>query len=835
MDTTKHSFSDDDYKHIGIKPSSSIPINQSPIKSPKSHAIKCSDNTSNTGDLNPTSENKNIIDLQPLSLKQRQIVESCLFLSDRNILQIKFSNSKYDGKTILLSTNLVRSDWNKFTNICRKTLEQRGIEMEDVGMILNTVDSNFDLILQANTSISTNPSNENNHPTFKSLSDRLLDVATESITCKFVDQYNEAFVQVDIDNDHFEIMSIGSRKFARFLSKIYFEKYNGQVVNREAINTVIDTLQAQAEFGKARYHLSLRVAEYDGDFYYDLTDYKQRCIKISKKVEKWEILDNTPVPLFRRYNQISQEVFSEDEYAKNKQEDDFVKIKSCTKGKDPLDEFLSQMTNIKQDDDGTKLLLKVALISYFIPNIPHPIMILHGSAGSAKSTLQYLLKNIVDPAKPSLLTLHNNSSEFIQQLAHNYLATYDNLKYTPYWLADEVCKAVTGVGQTKRLLYTDDEDKVYEYKHCLIFNGINVAFIEPDVLDRSIVIHLDEIDDKKRKTEKEILKEFYIIKPFILRFIFDTLSKAIIIKDKILENTKQLPRMADFAIWGEAILQAWGYKEDKFLNVYFESIGRQNDEVIDSNPIAFVIRKLVEEESISLSPSSSSDPIFEGTPMEFLDELNRIAVVYKINTFSKEWPKDVRWLIRRVNMIKSNLHKALDIRISITRDPSDNTSKIYVTRNISGVSSNGNLSPDSNSLSPYFDNLSPKDGSLTPEINQDLSTKSNDSGDTGDIGDISNTNSAKDSANRIKEREPDFADNSKNPIDSLDTDIGQQQHSRDPNILYDSKTGFYSCKQHSSVMNIHYDEIVRHRKLSASHHSADDDDGKVNDNNDSGI
>jgi hypothetical protein len=52
------------------------------------------------------------------------------------------------------------------------------------------------------------------------------------------------------------------------------------------------------------------------------------------------------------------------------------------------------------------------------------------------------------------------------------------------------CKAVTGIGQTKRKLYTNDEDVVYEYKCCLGFSGINICLTEPDALDRSIVIEL---------------------------------------------------------------------------------------------------------------------------------------------------------------------------------------------------------------------------------------------------------------------------------------------------------------------------------------------------------
>ena len=54
--------------------------------------------------------------------------------------------------------------------------------------------------------------------------------------------------------------------------------------------------------------------------------------------------------------------------------------------------------------------------------------------------------------------------------------------------------------------------------------------------------------------------------------------------------------MADFAIWGEAIARALGYKENEFLKAYYNNIGFQNNEVIESNPLAFAIKKLVEEQ-----------------------------------------------------------------------------------------------------------------------------------------------------------------------------------------------------------------------------------------------
>ncbi|HET6716337.1 MAG TPA: hypothetical protein VFG90_04355 [Nitrososphaeraceae archaeon] len=252
------------------------------------------------------------------------------------------------------------------------------------------------------------------------------------------------------------------------------------------------------------------------------------------------------------------------------------------------------MTNLKTEED--KILLSVYIMTLFIPDIPHVISQIHGEKGSAKSTLQLLIKLLVDPAKPKLLTIYNDQKEFIQQLAHNYLDFYDNLKYTPRWLSDEACKAVTGVGSTKRKLYSDDDDIVYEYRRCLGFNGINLGLTEPDILDRSIMIELERIRKENTKQDSEIVDAFLEMRPKLLAYIFDILVKALAIKPTIQLN--DLPRMADFAMWGEAIARAMGYKEQQFLSVYYDNIGKQNVEAIKNSPLGQAIVKLINKEPL---------------------------------------------------------------------------------------------------------------------------------------------------------------------------------------------------------------------------------------------
>jgi len=552
---------------------------------------------------------------------------------------------------------------------------------------------------------------DDDQPKSKSIQEILIDLANKNIEVLFKDQLNEGFASVFI-KDHYEIIPLRCSRFKKFLSKIYYENTN-KVVNTESINNVLSILQAKAEFGDLQYSLSLRVAEHDGNIYYDLTNEKHQIIEISKS-GNWKLIDKSPIPLFKRYNQTPQDLPS---VYKNLGEID------------PLDDFISNLTNIK--DKETRLLIKVAIVSFFVPNIPHTLLIIHGGKGSAKSTFMSLIKYIVDPSKPPLLTIHDDKREFIQQLAHNYVAAYDNLKYNPKWLSDEACKAITGIGQSKRANYTDDEDKIFEYKHCLLFNGINIAFSEPDIIDRSIIIDLPPIKKNKRKTEKEILQKFFELRPKILQYIFDILSKAVVIKRGL--HIGDLPRMADFAVWCEAISRAMGYKEYDFLDAYYHNIRYQNIEVIDSNPVAFAVKKFVEHMITSTSNNNTSNTsrnVFRGPPAELLDKLNSIAIQNKINTQAREWPKDQKWLIRRLNTIKSNLQDELDITINIDRESKTNTSIIEIYKNDSDDSEIG-ITPEANRLPQSVNDEYNKNDGKSPTFKDDKNTDVFDSGHNG--------------------------------------------------------------------------------------------------------
>ena len=402
--------------------------------------------------------------------------------------------------------------------------------------------------------------NDNGNNSHDKATQTLVKLIKENILLLFKDQYGIPHAKVKVFN-HTEIMPIQSKKFEYYMSKLYFDYTNGRkVAGSESLSNAIRIIYAQTLFSEeGEKTLNLRVAwgEKYKEIIYDMTDSEYQNIRITT-TNGWNIINNSDI-LFIRFNQRAQ-VTPDQNY-----------------GIDIFDQYLDLM-QIK--NPVLRLLIKVWTISLLIPNIPHPILILHGEKGSSKSTFCKYQKRLIDPDRIEINNIPNDKSEFVQQLHHNYLSIYDNVKYLPPWFSDEVCKAVTGGGNSKRTLYTNDDDTIYNYKRSLIVSGINNWLTETDALDRSIIIEFGRIPDHLRKEEDEIEAAFERMKPQLFAYLLDILSGALQIKSQI--KLSNLPRMADFTVWGEAIARTMGYKDMEFVRAFNENIGIQNVEAIEA-------------------------------------------------------------------------------------------------------------------------------------------------------------------------------------------------------------------------------------------------------------
>lgn len=467
-----------------------------------------------------------------------------------------------------------------------------------------------------------------------SFTKQLIECILKSGAVLFKDEYGDGFISPDGTGR--EVMKLRSRSFKLLVSRYSWQNFDGQPVNSDVVSNVTQMLEAKALFEGEQYNLSVRIGRTNETVWYDLGD--GSAIKIDKS--GWELVNKPPI-LFKRFSHQQQQI-----------------VPQRGGSLAQIDKFL----NINNDQE--RLLFKVFAVSAFIPNFPHPLLVIHGPQGSGKTTPLKLLKSLIDPSGLKTMSEPDNKREFVQLASHHSFIFLDNLSMLQEWLSDSLARASTGDGLSKRELYSDDEDIIYSLQRTVALNGINLVVSKADLLDRSILIGLERISEKNRRLEEDYWAEFEKEKPFILGAIFDCVSKALQEYPDI--TLSSLPRMADFCRWGCAITRGLVLPESDFLQAYYQKIGQQNDEALQASPVAQTVLELM---------SDRDD--WQGTPTELYDELYRIASRLKIDTNSRYWPKDPLWLYKRIQLVHSNL---TDEGIRVTRDEQSRPRIIHIEK-----------------------------------------------------------------------------------------------------------------------------------------------------------
>lgn len=453
----------------------------------------------------------------------------------------------------------------------------------------------------------------------KAIPDILVELASQKAKF-FCNEIEEGFAAIEVDN-HNEVIKLRSKKFNRWLIKLYFV-LTSKSVSQDAIKQAISTLEMFANFSGNEKKLEKRVAISGDDFYYDLGDKKWRAVKITKE---GVTLENKPPILFTRGANMKEQV----------KPDLDVEVKE-------LIEYVDKHFRFKTESD--KVLFIAYLVSCFVAGIPHPILLLYGEKGAAKSTTMRMIKSIVDPAKQELFSLPTSKTDMALSLANNYMPIYDNIETISSEKSNMLCMAATGGAFSKRTLYTDEEESIVSFKRCVGFNGINIGATKSDLLDRCLLNELERIDETERKTEKEVWSSFEKDKPKILGACLKALSKAMKIYPTI--KLDKLGRMADFTIWGYAIAEAIDIGGEVFLEAYLENQDKTNEEAISSHPVASSLIALMKDKRE-----------WVGSVSQLLTQLELVATREKINIKSKAFPKASHTLSKRLKEVKSNLEK----------------------------------------------------------------------------------------------------------------------------------------------------------------------------------
>ncbi len=250
---------------------------------------------------------------------------------------------------------------------------------------------------------------------------------------------------------------------------------------------------------------------------------------------------------------------------------------------------LWRLVNIPEED---RPLVLAWLVEALRDGTPYPVLELVGEQGSAKSTTQRVLRAFVDPNKVALRAPPKTREDIFVSAGSAHVVSFENLSGLSAEYSDALCTIATGGGIASRLLYSNGEEHVIETRNPVMLNGIGAIVTRPDLLDRAIVATLPVITDRVTEGEHAALLEK--LSPSIMGGLLDLFSDALRILPTIQIPPRELPRMADFAMLGEAVHRASGGEAGAFLALYTTHRAEAITRTIEGMPVAMACRLFVD-------------------------------------------------------------------------------------------------------------------------------------------------------------------------------------------------------------------------------------------------
>jgi hypothetical protein len=427
---------------------------------------------------------------------------------------------------------------------------------------------------------------------------------------------------------HRQTWPVNSSGFKELLARLFFDAHE-KAPSAQAIADAVAVLAGRAKFAGPTYPVAVRLAEHDGTIYLDLCDETWQAVAIN--ADGWNVVTDPPVRFIRRRGMQALP----------------------TPELGGTVDMLRPLLNLAEQD--LWILFVAWIVAAFRPGRPFPVLSVSGEQGSAKSTLCRMARRMIDPNVADLRRLPKDERDLMIAAGNAWVASFENLSGLPGSMSDALCAVATGGGFATRLLFHDDEEKIFDAKRPILLNGIEDVPARSDLIDRSIMLGLPAIDDDKRRPESEIWTEFDRIQPLALGAILDAV--AVGIRNLPTTRLNSTPRMADFALWIVAAEPVLPWRAGDFLAAYNRNRSQSNTLALESVTIA-----------PALTDFLSGRNNWTGTVKELLAELDRVAD--DATRKNRGWPTNPKALGGQLRRLAPNLR-----RIGLYITIGDRTSK----------------------------------------------------------------------------------------------------------------------------------------------------------------
>ncbi|CAG0971812.1 hypothetical protein MYXO_01346 [Myxococcaceae bacterium] len=438
----------------------------------------------------------------------------------------------------------------------------------------------------------------------------------------------EPFAHVPVGN-HFETLALRGRGFDGWLRDRHFE-VTGKAAPSQAVADALGVFEHRARLGE-HVTVSVRLASpADGLVYLDLGGRDHRVVEVS--ATGWRVIEGADSPVYFR------------------RPGGMLEIPTPERG-GSLDE-LRPFVNVGSAESWR--LVAGWLVAALRPRGPYPLLVLLGEQGCAKSTTARVLRRIIDPNKAELRAEPRSVEDLVLAGSNGLIVALDNVSNLQPWLSDALCRIATGGGLSRRRLYTDSEEALFDISRPTLVNGIGDVISRPDLLDRSFLVTLPRIEDSARRREAEFWREYALAHPRILGALLDAVSTAIRTEDTIAESIGPLPRMADAACWIEAAAPALGWERGEFLAAYSAARADARELALDASDVGRAVQAMMD-----------GRVEYRATATDLLIEIAKY--VPEQTTRGRAWPRTARALTSALQRVAPVL-RAAGIDLAQERD-----------------------------------------------------------------------------------------------------------------------------------------------------------------------
>lgn len=422
----------------------------------------------------------------------------------------------------------------------------------------------------------------------------------------FRDQRNQPCAVLK-DDPNREVFYIGTKPFKQLLEGLFYDEY-GKIPSKSALADGVRLSELLSSRQKTRDTVWQRFAYVNGAVYIDMHDGNGSVIEVNE--DGYSIKQASQAGVYFR-----RDIMGET-------------LSMPIPGGDYLSMFASM--NLKHRHD--LILVATWPIVAAIQGIPKPPLMLYGPAGSTKSTMALMLKNLIAPDAQEGLKIKNNDAEIAQIIDRHDMPFFDNVTSAPQTIADLFCMTVTGGNFIKRKLFTDSDEVVYNLQKPIITTSLDIWTNAADLLDRCLFVELASVAQTSRRDRTSLLAEYNDKQGIYLDGFLKVLAKTL--KKYKTIHLDHLPRMADYYKWAYAASLSLGFDENDFVEAYRQSRLKGQLHSLDQDGFGRIFVKFLD----CIGPQDMSSTLFHAKFLEFA-KMQNVPIGHfpkAANAFSKK-------------------------------------------------------------------------------------------------------------------------------------------------------------------------------------------------------